>query len=419
MKIEYIMSIILEIVLGQRKRGVSFEKCTKNREEFMRNCRFLGEDEMIVKYFPYDDDCTTIVEKQKQSEDEMNSHEMLKDKKGNRTMNSKLKQKAQQLVKSNENEKFESFEDDGFDKSSCSASVSTPAIEQNSGMNNEEGKFNLPISIRLYAARVYCSLGNCVMLCGFPKRMMALLSEGLEMPKGAEEEYLSQKKKELKDEVLTIKEDCAQASVKGKGKRKGAFSSSNKNKIEKAEKEKRNDENENVNKYDADSVVIANIESYYSCRRSIPLTPCDFSDEMKRVQKVLLLTSNYLDEYYKTKAGFYFQPVPDQSVITLMERLTRLMNFPLKRFCTLAGSCIETLYTVMSDSMLFRYLPSIEDQIMADLPLIEKEMAEAKLRDKLQPSNSSELSYDSREEDAERLRRCFVSKDSEICFNRL
>eukprot|EP00770_Monocercomonoides_exilis_P007942 MONOS_7900.1-p1 / transcript=MONOS_7900.1 / gene=MONOS_7900 / organism=Monocercomonoides_exilis_PA203 / gene_product=unspecified product / transcript_product=unspecified product / location=Mono_scaffold00283:26302-29515(+) / protein_length=978 / sequence_SO=supercontig / SO=protein_coding / is_pseudo=false len=411
---------LLEIALGLRTRGLLYEKNKKEYQDFFCYCRTHDEEEFISKYFSNDDG--SEMTRRKKTRETQSKKKTATQTKNNSKKNkdSKRKQKNQKMEISDEQEEFITIEDDKSNISSFSASDPLSATEQCYGDIGNEEHVRLPLKIRLEAVRVSISFDNGSLLLYVPKRLLTLLSEGLKLPDGAEDEYLHQKTKELKGKAsLEIeeeknKEELEKEMAKKKSKTKAEISSDKINDKTEDGKEKAGDEDQDCSDADA----ITNIEGYDACKRSIPLTACDTTETIEQVQETLLMTAHFLKKIYTEKYIINLQLIPELIFATLFDRLNRLMNFPFKRFYTLAGSCIELIFAMMPDSLFFRCLPSVEEQIASDLHLIEKEMTGVKSNDSLLAQSSTELSCNS-EKDEFSLNEKYIAFPNDFCLTAL
>eukprot|EP00770_Monocercomonoides_exilis_P006288 MONOS_6256.1-p1 / transcript=MONOS_6256.1 / gene=MONOS_6256 / organism=Monocercomonoides_exilis_PA203 / gene_product=unspecified product / transcript_product=unspecified product / location=Mono_scaffold00194:72836-76211(-) / protein_length=1003 / sequence_SO=supercontig / SO=protein_coding / is_pseudo=false len=406
---------VLEIALGLRKRNLLHEKNAKERPDFFNFHKACNEEEFISKYFSNDYE-GKMARRKKTRETQSKKKTATQTKKNSKKItDSKRKQKNQKIETPKGEEDLIIIEDDKSGKSFLSSSSSSTAKEQCYGDSSNEKHVRLPLNIRLEAARIIFSINYGGYSTLVPKRMLMLLSEGLELPDGAEEEYLSQKTKELKEKAIAEreekkkKEELEKEAAKKKRKRKSEILSNKINEKIEDEKAKAGDEDQDCSYADA----IANIESCDAYKRSIPLTACDTTENMKQVQETLLSLASFLKLFCVQRDSGGCQEIPENILTTLFDRLNRLKNFPLNRFNSLACSCIEQLFQLLPNFMLIRCLSSVEEQIVSDLHLIENEMAEAKLNDSLLAQSSSELPCNS-EDDKLSFNKKFLSFPNDL-----
>ncbi|KAH7816171.1 uncharacterized protein MONOS_13280 [Monocercomonoides exilis] len=411
---------VLAIALGLRKRSQLHEKNAKEYQNFYLYSRMHSEEEFISKYFSNDHGCE-MTRRKKTRETQSKKKTATQTKKNIKKMtDSKRKQKNQKIEMPKGEEDLIIIEDDKSGESFLSSSSSSTATEQCYGDSSNEKHVRLPLNIRLEAARIIFSLDFCGYSTLVPKRMLMLLSEGLELPEGAEEEYLSQKTKELKEKEIAEKEEkkrieeLEKKAAKKKRKRKSENLPDKLN--EKTEDKKEKEEKEDKDCSYADT--IANAESCDTCKKSIPLTACDTTENLKQVQETLLSLARFFKLNVNQRSNSSYQEIPELILTKLFDRLNRLKNFPLNRFNTLACSCIELLFSLMPNSMLFRCLPSVEEQIVSDLCLIEKEMIEAKSNDSTLSQSPIEFLSNS-ENDELRLNKIFLSFPNDLGISAL
>ncbi|KAH7820303.1 uncharacterized protein MONOS_6277 [Monocercomonoides exilis] len=290
---------VLEIALGLRKRNLFQGKSLKESQDFFNFYRTHNEEELILKYFT-NDDGSEIARRKKTREAQSKKKTATQTKKNSKKItDSKRKQKNQKIETPNGEGDLIIIEDEKSGESFLSSSSSSTATEQHNGDSSNEKHVRLPLNIRLEAARIIFSLEHGGYLTLVPKRMLMLLLEGLELPDGAEEEYLSQKTKELKEKAIAEreekkkKEELEKEAAKKKRKRKSEILSDKINEKIEDEKAKAGDEDQDCSYADA----IANIESCDACKRSIPLTACDTTENMKQVQETLLSLTSFLKMY--------------------------------------------------------------------------------------------------------------------------
>ncbi|KAH7828363.1 uncharacterized protein MONOS_6454 [Monocercomonoides exilis] len=386
--------VILEIILGMYQRNDCYQRYVSNKRKFF-DAIMAGteEEELIKEFFTADDESDekkATFENKIHSKKESSSQAKQKGKLSN---NNKRKQNAEHSAKSKKVGKPAEADSDKPDELKTGDS---------SKASEKEKKPTLPFSVRLEAVCVFQMLENRLDWPVLPETMLSILSEGLILPDGAEEEYLTQKTKELdekaqKEKEMRMKEmeKVKQAARKKRGKEVRKISGKKNEKKEseqeeaKEEEEEEEEDDDNDNEEDdSDSDVLEDADSYEARGRGVPLTACDVTENMKQLQMTLLTVAKCLHSIQSQTNRRNIEKAPEILFTALLDRLKRLMNFPMKRFYTLAASCVELLFMVMPDSMLLRCLPEVESQISADLLLIEKETSDIIAREK-DPTYSS------------------------------
>ncbi|KAH7815698.1 uncharacterized protein MONOS_116 [Monocercomonoides exilis] len=397
---------LLEIVMGMRKRIQSFEKYVKDPQIFDKLSLELGEEAVMKEYFMISDVRVEDKEKQIEKPEAKKTNEPQTKNNKRKQTGAKRSQKMQKTKTSNDEDVI--IIDD--EQNASIHSASSPTEEHSSDPSTKEDEQYLPLPLRLEAAHVFFLFEGASYMDPLQWKILSVLSEGLKLPDGVEDKYFFQKMEELKVKKNTKEEEMDSESSdeeekeEEKRKRIAKYSSILKGKTELGEQENASDDDDDYD--NSDAKVFADIDSYFNCEKSIPLTPYDTTDFMKQIQKTLLTIAHCLKKAYEVKSEGNIRPAQDQLIITLKDRLSRIMNFPLNRFYTLAGCCIELLFMVMPDSALLRCLPSVEKQIVADLPLIEKEMAEANLQKQPQLTFSRGMRCYLFEGDAESNKLC-------------
>ncbi|KAH7829827.1 uncharacterized protein MONOS_11306 [Monocercomonoides exilis] len=361
--------ILFQIAIGMLKRNVSFDKYSQSLYKIGEIDEY-SEDDRFAELLNTEGNSNQAEESSSKTQIIKKPEALHSTEKEKASIDSKRKQTEQQLISSIQDPESKPIEGDGPDGSIQQIPVATEGVS--SETSAKEDKVVLPLSIRLEAIRVFFYLDERDNFLPLPWKLLSVLAEGLELPEGAEDEYLAQKKKALEETA----------------------------KIEKDAQEKLSDCNKD------DTCAEENMKFDNNC--ACPFEACYVTKNMKQIQETLLTTNSCLIDIYEKRKSFNKHTLPDDVTIILLERLNRLMNFPSKSFCILAGCCIECLFAVMSESIMLTCLPSIEENIMADLPLVEKEMIETNIREKLQLNLSTECSGNLKEGD-EKLKKGFGS----------
>eukprot|EP00770_Monocercomonoides_exilis_P007328 MONOS_7291.1-p1 / transcript=MONOS_7291.1 / gene=MONOS_7291 / organism=Monocercomonoides_exilis_PA203 / gene_product=unspecified product / transcript_product=unspecified product / location=Mono_scaffold00246:46263-49652(-) / protein_length=991 / sequence_SO=supercontig / SO=protein_coding / is_pseudo=false len=216
----------------------------------------------------------------------------------------------------------------------------------------------LPFDVRLKAAETYSLfIEDSTILCpAYP--IVAVLAEGIELEDGDEEAFISAKKKEQK-RVVGEKESDAESSEE--------------------------------------------TEMPFSDEIYAPTTECDLTSKMTKIRDSLLalcriyVSRSLLDipevltYHYGSDANIYERLALPSHLYRKLERsLVRLINFPMARFCNLAGSCLNRLAVFMPLPEKKKTICSIGPTILNNLEKVEAEMKEIVQRKASDQSEAAE-----------------------------